>query len=515
VEGELNRVYDILHQDRDGNLEPLNDTDDSGAPEAILQSEVNALNEPGAYPFTQEVPEKKFIVVLANADRSISGTMQIGCRVWPVVFYQAMITRQLRDGRSSTGGLVDQNGDSLVLTLDSIMAEDPSYCPGGENSSIGRELAIASGLSPVPTIRVGFGARSILDEGIHATRSQCVMGLHDYRDKVCYTDEAVLTASEAALDHGPDPTYSYSTCNAANLVDTVHGTTAITLASNGVSMNVPISYVRDPNRQLHITEAQTAEGKGFRWRNGALTVQLLDAEIDPSTDLQPAATMVRGAGTHAKAYTLAKVGGDIVPVATETEEGSSPDESGLLYEAAMFWHYSALVDVSRNSDPASSNTPPEASCYSGDGYNGKSVIDAGGLTLGEYQALTDPLVAECEALAESDPDAICAISRFFQLQGLIENAESESELNQALLELAQLLDSNALLKAYADLRDYVGDKIPEQNKLEGDKIQGDDDLQNDPGDGTPAQVTTIETIDLEARGPNFVFGRRNWIDIKQ
>jgi hypothetical protein len=225
--------------------------------------------------------------------------------------------------------------------------------------------------------------------------------------------------------------------------------------------------------------------------------------------------MLAGSGTHAKAYTLVKVGSDILPVATETEESSSPDESGLLYEAAIFWHYSALVDTSRNSDPANNNTPPEASCYSGGGYNGQTTIDVGGLTLGEYQALTDPLVAECEALAISDPTAICDVNRFFQLQELIENATSEADLNQALLELATLLDSNALLKAYADLRDYVGDKIPEQHKLEGDKEQGDDGLQNDPGDGTPAQVTAIETIDLEARGPNFVFGRRNWIDIKQ
>ncbi|MDH3980991.1 MAG: PilC/PilY family type IV pilus protein [Gammaproteobacteria bacterium] len=499
VEGELNRVYDTLHQDRDGNLEPLNGTDDAGAPEAILQSEVNSLNEPGADPFTQEVPEKDFIITLANADRSISGTIQIGCRTWPVVAYQNLVTTQLRDGRTEVGSLVDQNGVSLVLTLDDIMAEDPSYCPGGENSGIGREQAIAAGLSPVPTIRVGFGARSILDGGIHATRSQCVLGLHDPRDTVCFSDEAVLTAANLALATStPDPSYSYSSCVNFN-----------------INNPPPADYIRDPNRQLHITESARSEGGGFRWRNGALTVQLLDAGIDPSADLQPAATMVAGSGAHAKAYTLARVGPDIVPVATEAEESSSPDESGMLYEAAIFWHYSALVDDLRNSDPDSSSTPKDAACYGGDSYSGQTTIDEGGLTLGEYQALTDPLVAECEELTAIDPEAVCDLNRFFQLLELIDSAESESDLNQALLELAQLLDGNDALQAYADKRDYIGDKIPEQNKLEGDKTQGDDGLQYDPGDGTPAQVTTIETIDLEARGPNFVFGRRNWIDIKQ
>jgi hypothetical protein len=518
VEGELNRVYDTLHQDRNGNIEPLNGTDAAGAPAAILQSEVHSLNDPSAAPFTASVPSKQFIVTLANADRSTSGTLQIGCRVWPVVAYQNMITSQLQDGRTSTGSLVDQNGTSLVLTLAGIMAEDPDDCPGGANSSITMQQAIARGLSPTPTIRVGFGARSILDEGIHATRSQCVIGLHDYRDPVCFSDEAVLTAAETVMSTGPDASYSYNSCLASQLVDSTHGTTAITLASNNVSMNVPVSYVRDPNRQLHITKAQANEG------NGALTVQILDAGINPSTDLQKpfsAAftgtptinTMLRGAGTHAKAYTVAKVSGNDMITATNAQE--SANESGMLYEAAMFWHFSALVDTSRNSDPANNNTPPEASCYAGGGYNGQTTIDVGGLTLGEYQALTDPLVAECEALAISDPTAICDINRFFQLQDIIDNATSESDLNQALLELAQLLDGNALLKAYADLRDYVGDKIPEQHKLEGDKNQGDGGLQNDAGDGTPAQVTTIETIDLEARGPNFVFGRRNWIDIKQ
>jgi hypothetical protein len=125
-------------------------------------------------------------------------------------------------------------------------------------------------------------------------------------------------------------------------------------------------------------------------------------------------------------------------------------------------------------------------------------------------------VDECDALAISDPSATCDLNRYFQLLEIIDNATSESDLNQALLELAELIDGNALLEAYHNLRDYVGDKIPEQHKLDGDKAQGGDDADTSSSDdGIPAQVTTIETIDLEARGPNFIYGRRNWIDIKQ
>jgi hypothetical protein len=82
--------------------------------------------------------------------------------------------------------------------------------------------------------------------------------------------------------------------------------------------------------------------------------------------------MLSGAGTHAKAYTVEKVSGNNVITATEAVEGASPDESGLLYEAAMFWHYSALVDEIRNSDPTSSSTPQDAACYAGNGYNGRN-----------------------------------------------------------------------------------------------------------------------------------------------
>lgn len=512
VEGELNRAYDILHQDRDGGLDPLNGIDASGNKAAILQSEVNALNAPSVAPFTAAVPAKGFIVTLANADRTTAGTLQIGCKTWPVVAYQNWITTKLQDGRTTTAGLVDSDGDSLVFTLAGIMSENPDDCPGGANSLITAAEAVAKGLSSTPTIRVGFGQRSILDEGIHATRSQCVLGLHDYTDPVCYSDEQVLTAARSALAAGPSATaYIKEQCSTFSSMPTP-----------------PTDYIRDPNRQLHITKAQSSEGNGYRWRNGALTVQLLDASINPSTDLQKkyvsgftttptTATMLRGAGTHAKAYTVAKISGTNVITATDAQEGQSPDESGLLYEAAMFWHYSALIDDIRNSDPTSNSTPKDAGCYAGAAYNGKTTIDIGGLTLGEYQALTNPLVAECDALAISSPGATCDLNRYFQLLEIIDSATTETDRNQALLELAELIDGNALLEAYHNIRDYVGDKIPEQHKLDGDKAQGGDDSATvgSSVDGTPAQVTTIETIDLEAKGPNFAYGRRNWIDIRQ
>jgi len=490
IEGELNRAYDTLHTDQDGKPDLLKVLGDASS--AVLQSEVNSLNTDAT--FTKAVPETHFIVTLANADLSNAGYIQIGCKVWPVVEYQNMITEKLLDGRISTDGLVDNDNHSLVFTLKDIIDAAPDDCPGGSNSAITEEFAISKGLSSTPTLRIGFGQRSILDEGVHATRSQCVLGLHDYRDAVCYADEQVLTAAESALQNKPDPAYSYSSCNGFSTLSTP-----------------PDDYIRDPARNLHITEVPRSEGSGYRWRNGALTVQLIDASIDPSTDLQTE-HMISGAGTHAKAYTVT----DDIVVADETKESTLRDESGMLYEVAMYWHYSDLVDKIRNSDPDTNSTPKDAGCYGGAAYSGKTTIDIGGLTFGEYAKLIDPLVDECEDLAVTDPDTPCDLERFAQLLDVIDDADSEAALNQALLELAELLAQNQALADYAAMRDYVGDKIPEQKKLGIDQQQNDEDNTDTlGGDGTPADIETYEDTTPELAGPNSVFGRRNWIDLRQ
>jgi hypothetical protein len=88
VEGELNRAYDTLQTDANGN------------PETGLAAEVYTLD--GSTPLD---PNQKFIVVLANADRSGAGILQIGCRSWPVVAYQDMITSSReRNGTLCIGG---------------------------------------------------------------------------------------------------------------------------------------------------------------------------------------------------------------------------------------------------------------------------------------------------------------------------------------------------------------------------------------------------------------------------
>ena len=504
IEGEQNRAYDTLHTDQDGVLEELHGPDDS----AVLQSEVNSL---GADPdFEDTVPSTQFIITLANADRSNAAWIQIGCKAWPVVEYQNMITEKLLDGRDTTTGLVDDDSDSLIFTLTGIINDFPDGADSCSQDDIPDELIRSKGLSSRPTLRIGFGQRSILDEGVHATRSQCVLGLHDPEDAVCFTDEAVLTAAESALlsTPAPDPAYSYSSCTNFSGLSTP-----------------PNDYIRDPARNLHITHAPSSElghylgDCGYRWRNGALTVQLIDAGINPSTDLQ-SLYRISGGGTHVKAFSVLNCG-DLDYNNNVVEPFENAPNPGLLYEATMYWHYSDLVDKIRNSDPDGNTTPKDAPCYGGGAYSGKNTIDAGGLTLGEYNALTGALVDECQnfAISADEPEKlVCDLERFGQLLNIINSAESETILNNALLELAELLEQNQALADYAEMRDYAGDKIPEHKKLAIDQQQcegAECDTNSTSDDGTPADIELYEDSTPELAGPNSVFGRRNWVDLKQ
>ena len=490
IEGELNRAYDTLHTDGDGVMHPNNGPNGpDGKATPVWQSEVNSFEPDPA--FTNPVTDKEFIVVLANADLSNAGVLQIGCKVWPVVEYQNMITAKLQAmsgaGSITPETLKDNDGDSLVFTLDDIMSANPSTCPGGANAPDGdlysKENAIAKGLSPTPTLRIGFGTRSILDGGIHPTRSQCVLGLHNYDETVCYTDQEVLTAS---------------TQDNFKLLAT-EGYTKYSSCTGLTPPTPPLNYLRDPKDNLHVTEIQ---GKGWRWRNGALTLQLIDAGINPAEDLQIPATMVKGAGTFAQAFT----------VSGHTFTNTSGN-SGMLYEATMFWHYSDLVDKSRNEDPVNNPTPPEAGCYAGPGYGGKSGgIESNGANPAEVKNLLKPLLKECADLAESNPDnKTCLLGQYLNLLQIIGTAETEEIRNNALVDLANLLaGTDELSKKVKELND-LWEYIPDDQKPDIGDLGSPKTLI----DGTPAKVISVETIDLKSKGPNYVYGRRNWIDLRQ
>lgn len=516
VGAELNRAYDT-YGSPDTNLavSPPN------AAEVFARDSNVALES-----------DQRFIVILANADLTAGGKLQIGCRVWDIEQYQDMITYQLENG-VVPAELDDcpENGpecpdnihnssleNSLVFTLDSIA--NRSYVDTTGTLNFDSEagdcdlLDEDEGLSKQPTLRIGFNQRSILDGGIHGTRSQCVLGLHDYRDPVCYSDAEVLAAAETAFLNPaePHPVELYDSCP-------------------GLPETPPDDYIRDPALNLHLTESLEGNGGKWRTRNGALTLQLLkvnkensDREFNLQSDeFLPQTTRgqntERFGGTYAQMFTsVSNAGGTRYPVAGDTSdldegEGVWP-ESGLLYESTLYWHYSDLADILRRGDPAS------IPCYGDANYNSAVTQELGGLTLGEYQDLIS-------GLGDEDTEGSLISEYSTRLNALLEAiAEGDQNaVNQALLDLGQLLADNAdTLGQYDRFRDYAPGHIPEQHLLDLDK-----DLDNPGGggggggsadDGTPVDVDDLEGFGMGGgsgsggglAGNDVLEGLRIWID---
>jgi hypothetical protein len=393
-----------------------------------------------------------------------------------------MVTRQLERNSFNPANLVDENGISLVFTLASIAAGN--VAGGGDGGGDCSALSEKNGLSQEPTLRIGFNRLSILRGGIHATRSQCVLGLHDYREPVCYSDAKVLgNPGGAAIDSVGGGAVDEMSCNA------------------GIPSDPPDGYIKDPALNLHITETAGDSNSGYRWRNGALTLQLLDVDIDPDVDLQNPFTLprtsrrVRFGGTYAQAFTISGGGGNATVV-----PDTDGNNHGLLYESTVYWHYGDLADNLRRGDPSS------IPCYGASSYGGALTQELGGLTLGEYNDLLDGITSDLiDAYAQA-------------LQDLKDALEGNGDVDQALLKLAMLLENEAL-KAYHDYRRYAPGHIPEQHLINLDKGQVDDDVDapdNDSTvDGAPVDIETREDTDTTGIGPNFAIGRRTWIDLRQ
>ncbi len=465
IEGELNRAYDTLATDR------------HGVAEASVESEVYALGTT-----TPLAADQKFIVVVANADLTPAADLQIGCRTWNAKDYQDMITSQLEAGTSPSSLQDSYHGNASLLFTAADIASGTSD-PGG--TTCPEE-------SPDPTLRVMFSTTDILQGGIHGTRSQCVLGLHDYRDPVDYWDTEVLCYA---------PKYLYG--------ETVDCSDLKTPIGNSLS-DPGASYIKDPALNLHITDIPSKEGTGYRWRNGALTVQLLKVNSATNTaeyTLQdPAYLPTKGGrkgGTYAKAFTTYKDKGKTVFTLTE-----GPNESGLLHETTIYWHLGDLSDGIQRGAPAS------VPCYGDPSWSSVWTQETRGLTHGQYKALYEDI--DEDVLAAYDA-AILALES--ELAG-----GDETAINQALLELGKLLDDDADLAMYHRYRDYAPGNVPEQHlrEIDRDQIPDPDDPGSNPSvdDGTPAQVDDLTTgpgtsLNRDILGPNFAIGRRTWIDLRQ
>ena len=463
--------------------------------ESIIDPESEVYLLGGTTPIPKDKP---FIVTLANADLSTAGILQIGCRTWKVDEYEDMITSQLEDtvNPKTPAELADTihnlGAGSLLFTLADIAsgATDNGYtCPDD---------------SPLPTLRVSFEQRSILDLGIHGTRSQCVLGLHQPEDKVCYADPAVLAAAEStipriektalpAVTPDDDPT-------CGNVTDP-WGPPKDYPDSTGVMR----TYLQDPAENWHITwnrndpdpKSKAAKLTGFRWRNGALTLQLLDATGGAKHfTLQPADTLLRDknnnrkGGTFAKAFDAEVLGGKPTGVITD-RNSKGPNESGLLYEAAMYWHYGRLADDIRTSTDLGSGNPSSTPCFGGSNYYSRLQIEASGANPGEAERIITKEITPTEYKAYTD-----ALKN-------VKECDSEAACEQALLDLAQMMADDPAIALLDSIFDYIDpndlDLPPEYD---------------DTNDSTPNR--DVEELDFtQGVKPQFIKSqRRSWIDLR-
>jgi hypothetical protein len=402
--------------------------------------------------------EQRFVVMVTNADLSRENRIQIGCRTWMVYEYQTMMMQILRQGDpAQVRAALEAEG--LIYTLDG------SYNPirPTSGSLVCTESGLTRTIRITPTERIGT-----LDATV-ATLPGCVNNTDRYQGS---------------------PPNTYQTRKSA-------------LGGDPLDL-----YVTDP----HVT--RNREGQGYRWRNGALTVQLLavNSSNNPVFELQPEAQLPRGSGiegedpgwggAYARAFTLLNQPGNNPPRVVPIHAGlvqPPPDAdgiplSGMLYELSMFWHWG---DMTRFQQQGGGN-PVTSSCYGAANYTGPALsFETDWFTPGAYQQLTSGFTDELQQ----------------EYARLLQELRSDNMaiVEAALDALAALFQEHPNIANYHRLRHYV----PNSRQLQEHHLIGLDrgGIGGELVDGTPVEVVDIERDLLPSLGPNYQPGRRSWIDL--
>lgn len=389
--------------------------------------------------------DQKFIVVLTNADLSQGTELKIGCRTWSTFDYQNMITRQLREGRTPAALADEYHGNApLVFTLDEI---DPGNTDLDDCTDGSR-----------PTLRISLTGQ-VGDEHpsgqdvLIATLPGCVNNSHGLDGRI------------KADDTNP-----------------------------------------------HITPVEnypTGSGStGYRWRNGALTMQLLQvidaASMDaPGFVLQEeglpegkngAYGVIGAGGIYAKGFEL--VAGQVQPYT---------GDNGMLYEASLFWNYGDMKEFQQEGR--------DLVCFGDNQWASFRGTEWDGLNNAQYEGLVEELRGEDNLLKQRYIDALALLQK-------------EATVEEGLRILAQLFGTpvgdwaKGRDSEYATLLLGYYDRMRSYAKRDNLKLLDiDQDLFELPPppdvreDLTPATVDDVEVDLLPAAGPNFAPGRRSWIDL--
>ena len=460
-------------------------------------------------------PDTKFVVLLANADLSPGAVLQIGCRTWLVQEYQDMITNQLTEKVNGIPTLsnippnelddtIHNQADSLVFTLNDI--RNGSTCAAEDNAVIN---AMGITKSESPTLRISFNDRVAQTLGILPTLPACVWGIQDPLKDITDADR-YFSPSEYQLGHlTPVSKFQYCTGN----------------PDGDYILNYCIDPA-DPYADPADADAGDIASAGYRWRNGALTMQLLavgDGTSSIASSLQPPSGTYIHHRNPSQTETVTKqylpnyetnrvndlIGGLIArafKAADETgtpvaDPDPNPTSSNLLYESAIFFDAGAFLDYKTG------NRGP--SCYGAPNYNSQLIQEVvAGMNWGKYQALTAVFFDE-----EGQLNSI--YEQYVAYWTAVLTAETEEARQSALNNLAEFFANNPDVKLYDKLRNFVGEKVWEQEGQHQDEILPIDQYSGGvSADDTPEQVEDISQDLTPVLGPNFITGRRTWIDLR-
>lgn len=330
--------------------------------------------------------------------------------------------------------LVDPvDGASLVFTLSGIQA-------GGG------------------TLRIDFDNKAIIDGALLPTVWDCPKGHKD--------------------------TYNFTTNG---------GHPEVPAAENKHITKIPSNPTQNGDSELNPYPVATT---GYRWRNGALTMQILDATNYTLQDWsflpQDSSGNVLG-GVHAKMYSAPPTSAIGAVVA------KGPNESGLLYEGLVYWHYGDLYEDIR--------TGKRAPCYGvaqgASTWAATVNIERKGLTTGEYLALLG-------GLDENSPEIIRYFDALAAVEACLASGCSEATLLPLLTELS---DATTPISDYVKYRGYARDLIPDSKKLPWDITSNTTTGPIGAKQGVPATVTGTPESPGDTVGPNYVPGRRTWTDL--
>ena len=430
--------------DENGNYLPIvldTETDADGNTVTVPRISQQELNR-----VTEVVdPAAQFIVVVSNADLSRENELTIGCRSWPVYEYQTKFMEAHRAG-TLMNYLVANN---LIFTLDGIRAET-----GCDNPT----------LRLTPTERIGA------QDATMGTLPGCVNNTDLYegpsRTEYLLTRKDMLGANGEPIDPATEGDL----------------------------------YTVDP----HITAPPPVNKstlEGYRWRNGALTVQLLAVNTDgsagftlqdeglPESPGTEEGVDIGWGGIYAKAFDIDEAG-DLVPIADTST-------NGMLYELSMYWHWG---DMARFQTEGVGG-PVVPICYGTKDYVPSIARETEWFTPGKYADLTADFTGSEEAEALQ--------LEYATLIALLQSGQEN--LDSAVIRLQEILSLYPDIADYHRLRHYV----PNSKQLQDHHLiaidgGGSIDLAVD---GTPVDVVDIERDLLPSLGPNYQLGRRSWIDL--